>query len=99
MRRTLVGLFLFLAFPPVGGLALAQEEAVVSYRNVQAWESGFQGELTITNPGSRSLTGWTLHFTFSGQIVSSWGGTVLDAQDGVYAVGPASWNEIGRAHV
>ncbi|GAA2332580.1 cellulase family glycosylhydrolase [Streptomyces kunmingensis] len=49
----------------------------VGYRVVNAWPSGFQGEITIRNTGTGAINGWNLGFAFSaGQTISNmWGGT------------------------
>ncbi|MFD7707149.1 cellulase family glycosylhydrolase [Streptomyces sp. NPDC059786] len=49
----------------------------VAYRVTNSWPSGFQGEITVRNTGTATISGWTLGFAFSaGQTISNmWGGT------------------------
>ncbi|WP_344631567.1 cellulose binding domain-containing protein [Streptomyces glaucosporus] len=47
-----------------------------TYRTVNSWSGGFQGEVTVRNNGSSALNGWTVGLTLaSGQSISNlWGG-------------------------
>jgi len=47
-----------------------------TYRRVNQWDVGFQGEVTVTNTGSGTTTGWTVVMTFAnGQTLQQlWGG-------------------------
>ena len=64
----------------------------VGYRVVNEWPGGFQGEITIHNTGTTTISGWTLGFTFAnGQTVSNmWGGTPTQT-GGTVSVAPASY--------
>ncbi|MFI6259348.1 cellulose binding domain-containing protein [Micromonospora zamorensis] len=48
-----------------------------TYRAVNSWPGGFQGEVTVANPTATTLNGWTVGLTLaSGQAISSlWSGT------------------------
>ncbi|GAA3273960.1 MULTISPECIES: cellulose binding domain-containing protein [Dactylosporangium] len=60
--------------PPVSGQPGA---CTATYRIVNTWPGGFQGEFTVANGGSSTLTGWTTRFTLAGgqSISSLWNGT------------------------
>jgi len=64
-----------------------------TYRIVNAWPGGFQGEISVTNPGSAPISDWTVTLTFpSGvTITQMWGGTYAPAS-GTVTVRPESWN-------
>jgi mannan endo-1,4-beta-mannosidase len=49
----------------------------VTYRNINQWPGGFQGDVSIRNTGSSTVNGWTLRWTFpNGQSINHmWGGT------------------------
>lgn len=49
----------------------------VQYVNSNQWNTGFAGNITITNTGSTPINGWTLVFTFPNnqQITQSWDST------------------------
>lgn len=53
---------------PTGGCA-------ATYRTAGQWPGGFQGEVTVANPGSAPIGGWTVRFTLpAGQrIIQAWG--------------------------
>lgn len=48
-----------------------------TYRTINPWQGGFQGEVTVRNNGSATLNGWTVRGTFpSGvSITNLWNGT------------------------
>ncbi|OZV84480.1 xyloglucanase [Micromonospora echinospora] len=47
-----------------------------TYRVTGSWQGGFQGEVTVRNAGTTSISGWTVGWTFpNGQQISQiWGG-------------------------
>jgi endo-1,4-beta-xylanase len=64
-----------------------------SYRLVNSWNGGFQGEVTVANHGSSALSGWTVHLTLpSGQTISQvWNGSYTQSGSQV-TVTNASYN-------
>ncbi len=48
------------------------------YRQLGAWQGGFQGEVTVTNTGTSAIAGWTVSLTLaSGRSISNlWNGTL-----------------------
>jgi hypothetical protein len=48
----------------------------VTYANQSQWAGGFVAQVTISNPGSEAISGWTLGFTFPGdqKITNAWNG-------------------------
>lgn len=69
---------------PVAGCTAA-------YKAVGSWPGGGQGEVTVRNNGSASISGWTVGLTLPAgeKITQLWGGTL--AADGV-TVRNAAWN-------
>jgi len=59
---------------PTGG-------CTASYRIVNAWGGAFQGEITISNPGTAAINSWTVTATFPSavMITQMWGGTFSPA--------------------
>jgi hypothetical protein len=47
-----------------------------TFRSINAWQGGYQGEYTVTNTGSATTSSWTVQFTLaSGQTLAQlWGG-------------------------
>jgi len=72
--------------PPVGGACSA------SYRQVNSWPGGFQGEVTV-RAGTSAINGWTVGISVPGGISISqlWNG-VLSGSGSSYTVRNASWN-------
>ncbi|MEH1014527.1 cellulose binding domain-containing protein [Micromonospora sp. CPCC 206060] len=71
--------------PPTGCTA--------TYRIVNQWQGGFQGEVTVRNNGTTPITGWTVRFNFTdGQQVSqTWNADLVQTGTGVTARN-VSWN-------
>lgn len=61
--------------------------------SVNQWNTGFTANLTVTNTGSTTLTGWTLRWTFpSGQqVTQAWSSDVTQSGSQVTATN-APWN-------
>jgi len=77
--------------PPTGGCS-------ATFTNKGQWgtgSGGFQGEVTVTNTGTNSTTGWTVVMTFAnGQVITQiWGGRTSQTAS-PYTVTPESWNAV-----
>jgi predicted carbohydrate-binding protein with CBM5 and CBM33 domain len=74
--------------PPTGGGGCA-----ATYKLVNSWGGGFQGEVTVTNRSSSTYAGWTATWTLpSGQtITQAWNGT-LSTSGSTVTVSNASYN-------
>ena len=72
--------------PPATGACMA------SYRTVNSWPGGFQGEVTVT-AGSSAINGWTATWSLAaGQTISQlWSGT-LTTSGSIATVRNVSWN-------
>jgi len=57
----------------------------VTYTTQSQWAGGFVASVTIANPGTSPISGWTLGFTFPGdqKITNAWSGTVTQSGAGV----------------
>ena len=75
--------------PPTG----QNGACTASYRTVNSWPGGLQGEVTVANSGSSTLSGWTVHLTLaSGQTISSLWNGVNSGTSGAITVKNASYN-------
>ncbi len=65
----------------------------VSYRVANEWGNGFQSEVTITNTGDSTISGWELTWSFPGsqQIAQAWNAEVTQTGADVTAR-DAGWN-------
>ncbi|GAA1793236.1 hypothetical protein GCM10009682_13880 [Luedemannella flava] len=63
-----------------------------TYRTVNSWQGGFQGEVTV-KAGSAAINGWTVRWTLaSGQTIAQlWSGTLTTSGSAV-TVKNATWN-------
>jgi endo-1,4-beta-xylanase len=64
-----------------------------TYRMVNSWNGGFQGEVTVANNGSATLSGWTVRLTLaSGQTIANvWNG-INTGTSGTVSVRNADYN-------
>jgi poly(3-hydroxybutyrate) depolymerase len=78
--------------PPVSG---QPGTCTATYRAVNDWPGGFQGEVTVANTGSTTLNGWTARLTLAGgQAISSLWNGVSTATTGTITVRNASYNAV-----
>ena len=76
-----------------GGSTPPTTGCTAAYSVVNSWSGGFQAQVTVTNTGSSSLSGWQLGWTLPGdqKINSLWNGSYTQSGQQV-AVTPASYN-------
>ena len=77
----------------MGIVATSQAEAAVcSYSVANAWNTGFQGNITITNNGTAAINGWTVGWQYSkNKITSSWNATLAGSNP--YSASALDWNK------
>ncbi|WP_341846411.1 cellulose binding domain-containing protein [Streptomyces regalis] len=65
-----------------------------SFRTVNSWQGGYQGEVTVTNAPASSVSGWTATVVpdDGARLTQVWDGTLTTARDGAATVANASWN-------
>ncbi|HCT77419.1 MAG TPA: cellulose-binding protein [Micromonosporaceae bacterium] len=64
-----------------------------TYRIVNQWQGGFQGEVTVTNSGSVALTGWTVTFSFpNGQTITQLWNAAYAQSGAVVTARNLGWN-------
>ncbi|MFC4060459.1 lytic polysaccharide monooxygenase [Planomonospora corallina] len=64
-----------------------------AFKTVSSWSGGYQGEVTVTNPGGSAINGWTVTWTLPGgnSINSLWSATHTVSGSAVTAKN-ADWN-------
>lgn len=77
----------------MGMVATSQAQAAVcSYTIANAWNTGFQGNVTITNDGSTAINGWTVGWQYSkNKVTSSWNATLSGSNP--YSATALDWNK------
>jgi chitin-binding protein len=70
-----------------------------SYSIVNSWPGGFQAQVTLTNPTTSTMNGWTVGWTTpDGETVTSaWNGTLTTAGS-LVTMKNANWNNILAAN-
>ena len=68
--------------------------ATVSFEVTSDWQTGFGGQITITNTSDTDLDGWVLDFDFEGDIPagSIWNASISEHGGDHYVINAASWN-------
>ena len=66
--------------------------ADVDFAVVNDWNSGFQGAIEISNESGEAWEGWTLEFTFDGDITDIWNAEIISHVGNTYVIRGASWN-------
>lgn len=66
--------------------------ATASFDLVSVWNSGFEGEITVTNTGATTITNWVLQFNFAATITSIWNGTIASHAGTQYVIDNAGYN-------
>jgi hypothetical protein len=79
--------------PPPSSPPPSGQGCTATYRTVNPWPGGFQGEVTVANVGSTATKGWTVRMTLgSGQAITNlWNGT-LTGTTGTVSVANANYN-------
>ncbi|MFG1664406.1 cellulose binding domain-containing protein [Streptomyces sp. Y7] len=69
-------------------------DCTASFRTVNSWQGGFQGEVTVTNAPASSASGWTATVVppAGARLTQVWDGTLSATADGRATVSNASWN-------
>jgi Bacterial Ig domain/Cellulose binding domain/Calx-beta domain/Glycosyl hydrolases family 18 len=64
----------------------------VTFLATSDWGSGFNGQITVKNSGSKAWTGWTLEFDYGGQISSLWDASLVSRVGDHYVIRNATYN-------
>lgn len=70
-----------------------QQNAKVCFRVESAWQTGFQGGLTVSNTGGAPLQNWRLEFDFPHNITSIWEAQIVSRTGNHYVVAGPNWNK------
>jgi endoglucanase len=73
--------------PPTGSTSAGPVSCSAVYSLVNSWPGGFQGQVTLTNTGTTSISPWTLTWTFPGdqKISSLWNATFSQSGENITA--------------
>jgi hypothetical protein len=82
---------------PSGGGTFAAGPPVMQYQTLRQWDSGFFGQVTITETGGSAQANWELHLSYdSAHIIGVWGGKWTASGDHTVVVTPDSGDGISR---
>ena len=78
------------------GLIVDNDQTVVpaefSYRTMDDWGSGFNGEITLTNRGDEAWSGWRLEFDWTHEISQVWNALLIENAAGSFVIDNEFWN-------
>lgn len=63
-----------------------------AFRVVSHWNTGFNGEITLTNTKDEAIHNWIVAFDLPYEIANIWNGVITSHEDGVYTVQNAKYN-------
>ena len=66
---------------------------LVTFKVVNDWVSGFQGDIAVVNRQTSGVDAWRLEFDFPRSIDSIWNGTILGHTGNHYVIKSAGWND------
>jgi len=79
----------------LGGAALfasSSQAAICSYTVANEWNTGFQGNITVTNNGTTAINGWNVGWQYTNnKITSSWNATLSGSNP--YTATNLDWNK------
>jgi cellulose binding protein with CBM2 domain len=82
--------------PSGGGTVAAGPPPVMQYQTLRQWQSGFFGQVTITDTGGSAQANWQLHLSYdSAHIIGVWGGKWTASGDHTVIVTPDTGDGTG----
>lgn len=72
--------------------SLGATSASVTFTKTADWQTGFTGNIAITNQGSTAINGWTIGFDFGPSIDSLWNATLVSRSGTRYTLKDAGYN-------
>jgi len=80
------------ASPTPTATAIAAGGVRVTFARTSAWDSGYNGEIHITNTGAVTISDWTLEFDLADRITRLWSGVLQAGGPPRWTVRNESWN-------
>ena len=63
-----------------------------SFAVTNAWNSGFQGAVTVHNEGTTTVSGWEFELRISSEITQIWNAEIVSRTSTGYIIHNAAWN-------
>ncbi len=64
----------------------------VNYEVTGQWETGFNGNVTLTNTSDSKVEGWEIRFQLPHEITNIWNAQIVNKEDNIYTVKNAGYN-------
>lgn len=64
----------------------------IFYQTMSEWETGFEGQISIENTGTKPIENWKIQFTFNQDIKSIWDGEIASHKGNTYVLKHPTWN-------
>ncbi len=65
---------------------------VATYTQTTGWGTGFNGAMMLKNTGTTAITGWTMEFDMTANIVNIWNAVIVSHVGTRYVITNAAWN-------
>lgn len=75
-----------------GGTGPAGTGLDASFAVTNAWNSGFQGAVTVHNEGTTTVSGWEFELRISSEITQIWNAEIVSRTSTGYIIHNAAWN-------
>lgn len=75
-----------------GSTGTTAQNVTAQFSVVNDWQSGFQGNISLTNNGTSKVSGWKIDFDFPYAITSIWNAQITSHQGNHYVITDAGWN-------
>lgn len=64
----------------------------VDYKVIDQWDTGFNGEVTLTNTSDTKVEGWEIRFMLPHEITNIWNAQITNKEENIYTVKNAGHN-------
>ncbi len=74
--------------------SVQQSSLTASFRIVNEWQGGYQGEITLTNTTNTTINGWQMEFATDDAITNLWSCAILQNDASICAISAESYNSV-----
>lgn len=72
---------------------VVQEGCKVSFELGNAWETGHNMTITVTNTYDKEIRNWEMELCYSKEITSIWNAVIVEEREGCYLIRNDEWNK------
>ena len=68
------------------------KDYLIEYRVINSWDNAQNVNVTISNTGNNSITGWAVKYNASGEITGLWNGVIYKSENENYIIKNSGYN-------